>query len=147
MTGSKNVLDIRNGMLGSNIHAYTDEDHARKAQFHRDGRVFLKSLAKALELPPGSFEIRNNTAGPAVSGEVTLHAKHLYVQLYESAVRRGISILYRSCESQKDYVGGQNHFAFPQTLAQSEAEQVKFLDACRKLILEGIVNARQRAVA
>jgi hypothetical protein len=142
-----NVLTVRAGLKVSNVHAYTDEDARKKEAFHRDARMFLKSLAKALELPKGAYEIRSNQAGIAISGEATLHAKHLYVQLSESCTRRGITALYRSCESMKDYTGGQNHFMHPESLKNDPAAQAKFLDACRRLMVEGMQRARARAVA
>ena len=98
------------GLLVSNINAYSAEGYARKRTFHQDGRRFLKQLAVALTLPNSSFDLRRNEAGIAVSGEVTLHSDTLYVQLYESAVCAGVSVLYRRCRGRRDYCGETNHF-------------------------------------
>lgn len=144
---SKTVLTVRTGLMESNLHAYTDEDAQRKERFHRDAHEFLRSLAKALELPAGSYAIRSNRGGCAVSGEVTLHAEHLYVQLFETFTRRGITILYRSCESRQDYTGGRNHFAHPEDLKSDSVAQAEFIGACRQLMVEGMVNTRRLAVA
>ena len=91
------------------INGYTDSDHARKTQFHRRGAAFLRDLAAAIGLEKGTFDVRSNKGGPAVSGEVTLHADKLYVQLSESFPGPGIGILYRSCNGRKDYSGGRNN--------------------------------------
>ena len=55
-------------------------DGDAKEAFHRTARRQLKLLAAALGLPTGGFDLRSNKGGIAVSGEVTLHADHLYVQ-------------------------------------------------------------------
>src|SRR3546814_7738569 len=41
----------------------------------------MRRLADALALDEGSFDIRSNKGGPAVSGEVTLHGEDVWVQL------------------------------------------------------------------
>ena len=46
-----------------------------------------------------------------MSGEVTLHADRLYVQVSQPATGRDTGILFRSCEGRRDYVGGPNNFA------------------------------------
>lgn len=139
-------LIVRAGLMASNIHAYTSEDEQAKERFHRDGRTFLRSLAQALDLSKGGYDLRSNRAGIAVSGEVTLHATYLYVQLSESPLRRGVTILYRSCQSQKDFVGGQNHWLQIQHLTDPLV-QSKFVDASRRLMVEGYQRAHARRVA
>ena len=49
--------------------------------------------------------------GTAVSGEITLHGDHLYVQVSQSALGSHSGILFRTCKGRKDYVGGPNNFA------------------------------------
>ena len=44
-------------------------------------------------------------AGTAVSGEITLHGDHLYVQVSQSALGSHSGILFRTCKGRKDYVG------------------------------------------
>lgn len=136
MTSSANLLTIGYGLKLSNINGYTGEGTAKKDRFHKDGKVFLKSLADALGLPMSSYQIRSNKAGPAVSGEVTLHANHLYVQLSETCMRRGVSILYRSCASQVDYAGGTNHFANIEYMIDNPPAQARFINACRRVMAE-----------
>ena len=90
---------------------YTDTEHAAKVAAHRMARATLKKLAlDYLMLPVAEYSIRSNMAGPAVSGEVTLHANTLYLQIGQS-MSPGACILYRRCNGMKDYSGGRNHFA------------------------------------
>lgn len=81
-----------------------------KARFHSMGRARLRMLAALLELPVGSFDIRSNKGGIAVSGEVTLHAERVYVQVSQSCLGGGMGVLVRSCEGRHDYMGGRNHW-------------------------------------
>lgn len=139
-------LTVRAGLLSSNIHGYTEEDERAKHLFHLDAREFLVSLARALELPEGSYEIRSNQGGQAVSGEVTLHHDNLFVELSESAVRRGVVISYRSCESQQDFTSGSHFGAHVVAMRQSDRAS-RFIDECRRLMIEGCERARARNAA
>ena len=82
-----------------------------KAEFHKEGRKALKRLAAFLELAPGSFEVRSNVAGIAVSGEVVLHGTEVYVMLEQRYLGPGNEVLYRRVAGRKDYTGERNHFA------------------------------------
>jgi hypothetical protein len=86
-------------------------DAEAKRAFHSRARRQLKQLAEALGLPPGSYDLRSNQGGIAVSGEVTLHADRLYVQASQSAMGHDYGILVRTCRDRKDYCGGPNNFA------------------------------------
>lgn len=86
-------------------------DAAAKRLFHSRARSQLRGLATALGLPPGSYDLRSNPAGIAVSGEITLHTDCLYVQASQSAMGSDNGILFRTCKGRKDYVGGPNNFA------------------------------------
>jgi len=120
-TMSKSMsFHVPSGLLTAGIHSYSDEAHARKCAFHRDGRRFLKGLAAELGLARGSFEVRSNLGGIAVSGEVTLHSDTLYVQLSESCLRPHVSILYRRCNGRRDYCGQTNHFVAVRDLAADD---------------------------
>lgn len=117
-----------------NINGYSVEANAAKETFHSEGRKFLKSLAKEIGMPEGSYEIRSNKAGMAVSGEVTLHGETLYVQLSESVVGRpGVGILYRTCEGRKDYRGGNNNWAEMSDLARDPGFLDTFINRCKSL--------------
>jgi hypothetical protein len=86
------------------VMVVTDKD-----QFHRDMRRNLRALADALCLKPNQYSIRSNKAGPAVLGEVTLHADWVYVQVGGSYWTVD-NILVRSCKGQADYTGGVNQY-------------------------------------
>jgi hypothetical protein len=86
-------------------------DGEAKRAFHNNARRQLKQLADALGLQPGSFDLRSNQGGIAVSGEATLHADHLYVQASQPCTGSDTGVLFRTCEGRKDYHGGRNNFA------------------------------------
>lgn len=86
-------------------------DELAKRQFHADGRKALKRLADALSLPEGSYDLRSNKAGIAVSGEVTLHGEEIYVQLSIGCMGRGREIMFRRVTGRKDHCGDRNHWA------------------------------------
>ena len=115
----------------SNIHAYDDYAHERKATFHREGKKFLKELATELGL--SGYDLRSNMSGIAVSGEVTLHAPTLYVQISGSYLQRGVVVMFRACDGLKDYCGKQNHFVALDGL-QDPQRMAGFLQDCRSLI-------------
>lgn len=89
-----------------------DEHHKR--QFHRRAKQRLKELATRLGLQTRDYDLRSNLAGIAVSGEITLHADHLYMQAAQSTM--GAILMYRTCAGRRDFVGGPNHFVSLQDL-------------------------------
>jgi hypothetical protein len=96
-------------------------DPEAKRLFHAQARRQLLKLAAALGLAPCAFDLRSNAGGIAVSGEITLHADRLYVQVSQPALGANSGILFRRCEHRRDYVGGVNHFA-PLDLLHRPAE-------------------------
>lgn len=86
-------------------------DADQKRAFHVQARRQMTKLAIALGLSPGGYDLRSNKGGIAVSGEVTLHADHLYVQVSQPATGYDTGIMFRSCRGRRDYVGGPNNFA------------------------------------
>jgi hypothetical protein len=108
-------------------------DSAQKRSFHITGMKRLRKLSTTLGFASSSFDIRSNSGGIAVSGEVTLHHEHLYVQLCQPATRADSGILIRTCNGRKDYVGGRNHFA-----ALSMLEDIPALArVCTSVLKEG----------
>ncbi len=88
-------------------------DDAGKKEFHSAGKSALRKIAQSLGLEKGTYDIRSNAGGIAVSGEITLHSDSLYIQIFQSCVRMGrdkTSIMYRTCKGRKDYSGGSNNF-------------------------------------
>ena len=86
-------------------------DPEAKRLFHTHARRRLIALAAALGVGHGDYDLRSNEAGIAVSGEITLHADALYVQVSQSCMGPDASILFRSCKGRRDYTGGVNNFA------------------------------------
>lgn len=85
-------------------------DEAQKRRFHSTARSRLKKLAAELDLAAGTFEVRSNKAGIAVSGEITLHHDRFYLQVSQFGLSSGHGILIRTCKGRKDFTGGANHF-------------------------------------
>jgi len=107
-----NVIEVPEELLSlRGINGYSVENAQRKDQFHRLGTVLLRSLADALGLSPDQYALRSNRGGMAVSGEVTLHADDIYIQLAEFAGTAGVKMLFRSCNHREDYCGHQNHYS------------------------------------
>ena len=105
------------------------DDDAKRA-FHSNARRQLKLLADALGLDPATYDLRSNKAGPAVSGEITLHADHLYVQVCQPATGWDTGVLIRTCKDRKDYVGGRNSFASLDLLNRPEDLARRIREAC-----------------
>jgi hypothetical protein len=106
--------------------SYEGWDLRNKAAWHRKMASYLRGLAKELGLKPGTFKVRSNEAGPAILGEVTLHADTFYIQVggslfdNEHLPKESAQLMYRSCNGQKDYTGGQNQWMTYATLADKQ---------------------------
>lgn len=95
-------------------------DADAKRTFHTEARRALQRLAGDLHLPAKSFDIRVCEGGPAVSGEVILHAEELYIQVSISGFGGG-EILFRRCRGRSDYCGERNHWARMPALLDTSA--------------------------
>jgi hypothetical protein len=95
-------------------------DPEAKRLFHTHARRHLLALAATLGLDDGHCDLRSNQAGIAVSGEITLHADRLYLQVSQSCMGPDAGILFRRCEGRRDYVGGVNNFASLDLLHQPD---------------------------
>ena len=108
-------------------------DRERKRLFHINAERQLRKLADALGLAPDEYDLRSNEGGIAVSGELILHAEHLYVHVSQPATGTDTGVMFRRCESRRDYTGGRNHFASlellhtPELLAQRIRKNVPCL--------------------
>jgi hypothetical protein len=91
-------------------HKGVSYDEQAKKLFHSDGRKALKRLAEALCLADGSYDLRSNKGGIAVSGEIILHGEELYVQL-GLGIGTGRELMFRRVAGRKDYCGDRNHWA------------------------------------
>ena len=96
----------RLAVLGCMNLGYTD----LKPEFHQKAKKVLRHVAEQLGLKKGEFNIRSNMGGIAVSGEVTLHANDIYIQM--DAWNMGGKFMFRSCKGQRDYTGGTNNWMF-----------------------------------
>ena len=106
-------------------------DEQQKRRFHTTTRSRLKTLAAELALKPGSYDLRSNKAGIAVSGEITLHHDQVYIQVGQFGMSSGHGILIRACKGRKDYTGGANHFVALAMLDDIPALAVNGSDAAR----------------
>ncbi|ASY46579.1 hypothetical protein CJD35_19065 (plasmid) [Sphingobium xenophagum] len=86
-------------------------DEPAKRLFHSEGRIAVRRLAEALGLAEGSFDVRSNKGGVAVSGEITLHGEDIWVQLSLGLMGPDREILYRRVHGRSDHIGERNHYA------------------------------------
>ena len=94
-----------------NWYARCAYDAAQKRRFHSTASARLRKLAIELGLPVGSYDLRSNQGGIAVSGEVTLHHEAVYIQVSQPATGWDTGVLIRTCRGRRDYTGGPNTFA------------------------------------
>ena len=95
-------------------------DPEAKRAFHREARLALRVAARHLGLEPDQYDLRSNFAGPAVSGEITLHADKIYVQASIPSFGPGREVLFRRCRDRRDYLGDRNNFCDIAILAVPE---------------------------
>lgn len=115
---------MKGDVLTAAIHlarkAPYDED--AKDEWLRKGRAVARRLAKDLALPKGTYEVRANPGGIAVSGEIILHHERIYVVL--SGFAGDDAGYMRTCSGREDYLGGPNEPApdtYPALLAAAES--------------------------
>lgn len=130
LTTIKKLADID---ASAGINEYSLLAMQTKLLMHTQGKKFLKELAEKLGLEPADYSIRSNKGGAAVSGEVTLHADKIYVQISEFYGKAGVSVLYRACVSKTDYSGKQNHFTTAHMLNEMQALDT-FVFQCKRLM-------------
>ena len=94
-----------------NWHRPCAYDPDVKETFHRTACARLRRLATLMGWDKSSSDLRNNRAGIAVSGEITLHHDCVYIQVSQPATGYDSGILIRRCKGRKDYTGERNHFA------------------------------------
>lgn len=104
----------------------------KKNEYHRLARQYLAYIAKLLGLPKGSFDVRSNMGGIAVSGEIALHADDVYVQMSQFPAMSN-DILVRTCKSRKDFTGGQNQW-IPSDLI---VDPFRFAEEVARVMAEG----------
>jgi hypothetical protein len=82
-----------------------------KEEWLRTGRSILRKLAKELGLVEGSYDIRINRGGCAVSGDVILHGEWIYVDLSQTCLGPDYGFMWRFCDGRKDYRGKANQWS------------------------------------
>jgi hypothetical protein len=85
-------------------------DPEGKRAFHREARSALRIAARHLGYDSGQFDLRSNMAGPAVSGEITLHADEIYIQVSLPSFGNGREVMFRRCKGLQDYLGARNYY-------------------------------------
>lgn len=93
-------------------NAQLSSHEENKEHFLRETRRLAAQFATELALSPSQFDLRVNRGGIAGSGDVTLHADHLYVSLNaEIDFGCGRAFMFRGCRSRQDYTGLGNRWA------------------------------------
>ncbi|MCF8707013.1 hypothetical protein [Rhizorhapis sp. SPR117] len=106
------IADLRSRpMLKTLAYRGVSYDDTAKRLFHSEGRTAMRRLADALALEIGTFDIRSNKGGPAVSGEVTLHGENLWVQLSLGLFGPDREVCFRKVRGRDDHVGDRNLWA------------------------------------
>ncbi len=97
-----------------------------KQIFLREGKTFLRALAKDLELRDA--KIYAAPGGIAVSGDCSLigvwESGGIYIQISQPCCDRERVVLYRAVKHMKDYTGGQNLFLTRRDLARMSYGQL-----------------------
>ena len=117
---------------------------ARQAGYNYEGKEaykklalnVLRSIARNLGLPKGSYSVRFNKGGIAVAGDAILHHDKFYLSCGESG------IMFRRCEGQKDY-GGQMGYEYRNQWAygfDATMDQPALEVALREMISPGAWN-------
>jgi hypothetical protein len=108
-----------------NIARRANRGYQEKLKFKRNALALLKQVNIALEL---NADMRYNPGGIAVSGEATLHADKVYIQVSDI----DLGILYRTVRGRKDYSGGFNHWYSWSALEANGARGL--IDAVKSII-------------
>lgn len=128
--------------------------HDQKKEAHRRAKRLLNAFALLVGIPEDKFSVRSNLAGPAVSGEVTLHsdpmnpgAAGIYVQIGQTYpfASGGCSILYRTCRDRADYTGGQNWWRTGVGAFGSIDRCQEFAENCKILMRGRIVDIFEKS--
>lgn len=102
---------MRDSLKLTQLHNEAPYNSETKAAYLKLGTKLLRALARELQLPRGTYDVRTSEGGIAVPGECILHSDHLYLQICDSYSAPGPAIMYRTCKGRKDYSGGPNGWA------------------------------------
>ena len=98
------------GRLAQALRSTVMYNAAAKKEFKLAAMQGLRKLADVLRLELGTYEVRWNAGGVAVSGEATLHHDLFYIQISQGGAPGGFEVLYRTCNGRRDFSGGSNHW-------------------------------------
>lgn len=138
-TGPRLIAEM-DSLWRKDLNGYTEAAQTNKDRAHFLASAILRDLAKnGLGLDKSQFEVRSNQAGPAISGEVTLHTDifapkgGIYIQI-GSPIADDKNVLYRSCTGRKDYTGGRNNWTSIRYAFGSDEQVRGFVAVLRSLI-------------
>ena len=126
----KKNMKIIHGLISQDLgYIYGEREsgpNGAKRQFHTKSAAFLRALG--VDLGFKSFKVKNNYAGIAVSGEITLmgmwdDGSGLYLQIAQP-VMNWQAFLYRHISHMKDYTGGPNQWLSCDLFANGEYEKL-----------------------
>jgi len=103
-------------------------DEAAKHIFHREGRQAMHRLAEALDLEQGSYDVRSDKGGVAISGDITLHGEEVWVRLSLGYLGPNHEVAFRRVKGRKDHFGDRNRWASVNELLAPH----RFADRLRK---------------
>ncbi|MFN4217439.1 MAG: hypothetical protein ACK4HQ_08585, partial [Brevinematales bacterium] len=106
-----NTLNMYANRVDAAITDYNKQapDYFAKKELHAKSKTFLKLFAtKVLHLEDDKFEVRSNSAGDAISGEICLFTDNLFVQI---SCGSHLPILFRKCHGRNDTTGEANNWA------------------------------------
>jgi hypothetical protein len=113
-------------IMNPTIHAY-DNDYT-KSHFEKESKWVLKQIVQSFAFPKGSYNVRFNPGGIAVSGEATLHEEKIYIQFSRTFPIDGFMV--RQCNGQKDYTGKTNIYIKWENLSDWD-DLIKKLESIR----------------
>ena len=108
----------------ASIMGFDSYDYTVKRKWHRLGMFVARQIGNEL-FGRGNFDVRSNKAGPAISGEVTLHSDTLYIQFDAMGCCSQLGFMYRRCYGRKDYTGGMNRWMKYDFLMENPAAALK----------------------
>jgi uncharacterized protein (DUF2164 family) len=106
----------------------------RKAEFKRLATKLMKELVKELDLEAGTYDIKWNAGGIAVSGEVWLFHDNVFIEFSQSAL--GPMFYYRKPKDRKnsvhpDMTVGRNHWLrYDQLIDMPSAARIIKINVC-----------------
>jgi hypothetical protein len=105
------------------------KSHADKELFHLVTKRQLKSLARAMGLPAGSFDIRSNMGGGAVSGEISLQHDDFRIEASSPGAKQETGLRIHTCANRQNEArfNGNNHFAPLMWLEDAKRPELKKL--------------------